>query len=69
MRAGLIDEVLEAYDTLTRLRPEVEVLRAEQNKASKEIGKAAPDERQLKIERAAAMKHNLQQSESGARRG
>ena len=63
VRAGLIDEVLAAYDTVTRLRPEVEVQRAEQNKASKEIGKAAPDERQSKIERAAAMKQNLQQSE------
>jgi seryl-tRNA synthetase len=64
VRAGLIDEVLAAYDTVTRLRPEVEEQRAEQNKASKEIGKAAPDERQVKIERAAAMKQNLQQSES-----
>ena len=64
VRSGLIDEVLEAYDAVTRLRPEVEVQRAEQNKASKEIGKAAPDERQLKIERAAAMKQNLQQLES-----
>jgi seryl-tRNA synthetase len=64
VRSGLIDEVLEAYDAVTRLRPEVEVQRAEQNKASKEIGQAAPDERQLKIERAAAMKQNLQQLES-----
>jgi seryl-tRNA synthetase len=39
------------------------MLRADQNKASKEIGKAAPDERQAKIERAAAMKTDLQASE------
>jgi seryl-tRNA synthetase len=64
VRSGLIDEVLAAYDTVLRLRPEVEVQRAEQNKASKEIGKAAPDERQLKIERAAATKQNLQALES-----
>ena len=60
---GLIDEVLAAFDAETQLRQETEALRAEQNKASKEIGKAAPDERQAKIERAAAMKAELQHNE------
>ena len=59
VRAGLVDEVLAAYDADAALRREVEAQRAEQNKASKEIGKAAPDERQAKIERAAAMKTEL----------
>ena len=63
VRAGLIDEVIAAYAAESTLRQETEALRAEQNKASKEIGKAAPDERQAKIERAAAMKADLQQRE------
>jgi seryl-tRNA synthetase len=63
VRAGLIDEVLVAFDAETRLRHDTEAQRAEQNKASKEIGQAAPEERQAKIERAAAMKAELQQSE------
>jgi len=63
VREGLVDEVLAAYDAETRLRQDTEAQRAEQNKASKEIGKAAPDERQAKIERAAAMKAELQHNE------
>jgi seryl-tRNA synthetase len=63
VRAGLIDEVLDAYTTESALLQETEQLRAEQNKASKEIGKAAPDERQAKIEAAAAMKTDLQAKE------
>jgi len=63
VRAGLIDEVLQAYDAETGVRHATEAQRAEQNKASKEIGKAAPDERQAKIERAAAMKAELQANE------
>jgi seryl-tRNA synthetase len=64
VRDGLIDEVLLAYDTVVAQRREAETHRAEQNKASKEIGKAAPDERAAKIERAATMKAALQELES-----
>ena len=63
VRAGLIDEVLAAFEAETTLRQQTEAQRAEQNKASKEIGKAAPDERQAKIERAAEMKAELQANE------
>jgi seryl-tRNA synthetase len=63
VRDGLIDDVLGAYESELVLRREAEQLRAEQNKASKEIGKAAPDERQAKIEAAAAMKADLQRAE------
>ncbi len=59
VRPGLLDEVLAAFEAESRLRREVEGQRSEQNKASKEIGKAAADERQSKIERAAAMKAQL----------
>jgi seryl-tRNA synthetase len=59
VRDGLIDEVMAAFDTESHLRQETELHRAEQNKASKEIGKAAPDERESKIQRAAAMKAEL----------
>ena len=60
VRDGLIDEVLAAYADEGALRRETEQLRAAQNQASKEIGQAAPDERQAKIEQAAAMKADLQ---------
>jgi seryl-tRNA synthetase len=63
VREGLVDEVLHAYEVELQLRQDTEAQRAEQNKASKEIGKAAPDERQAKIERAAAMKAELQGNE------
>ena len=46
VREGLVDAVLAAYDAESSLRQATEMLRAEQNKASKEIGKAAPEERQ-----------------------
>jgi seryl-tRNA synthetase len=64
VQAGLLDEVLARYDAVTRQRPEVELQRSEQNKASKEIGRAASDEREPKIQRAAAMKQRLQRMES-----
>jgi seryl-tRNA synthetase len=63
VRAGLIDDVLSAYDAVVAQRREAETHRAEQNKASKEIGKAAADERAAKIERAAEMKAKGQQLE------
>jgi seryl-tRNA synthetase len=63
VREGLVDDVLAAYESESALRRETEQLRAEQNKASKEIGRAAPPERQAKIEAAAAMKADLQRAE------
>jgi seryl-tRNA synthetase len=59
VRAGLIDDVLAIDETNRSLVTEVEALRARQNAASKEIGKAAPDERASKIEAAAKLKEEL----------
>ena len=59
VRAGLIDEVLAADDARRALLTEVEELRARQNAASKEIGKATPDERPAKIAAAGVLKEAL----------
>ncbi len=59
VRPGLIDDVLTTDDRHRALVTEVETLRARQNTASKEIGKAAPAERALKIEAAAQLKTEL----------
>ena len=59
VRAGLIDEVLAADEARRALVTEVDGLRARQNAASKEIGKAAADERPAKIETAAQLKEEL----------
>jgi seryl-tRNA synthetase len=59
VRAGLIDDLLAIDETHRALVTEVEALRARQNAASKEIGKAAPDERAAKIEAAAQLKEEL----------
>jgi seryl-tRNA synthetase len=56
---GLIDEVLAADEARRAALGEVEELRARQNAASKEIGRAAPDERPAKIAAAAALKDEL----------
>ena len=56
---GLIDEVLEADEARRAMLGEVEELRARQNAASKEIGRAAPDERPAKIAAAASLKDDL----------
>jgi seryl-tRNA synthetase len=56
---GLIDEVLGADEARRALLARVEELRARQNAASKEIGRAAPDERPAKIAAAAALKDEL----------
>jgi seryl-tRNA synthetase len=56
---GLIDEVLAADETRRAALGEVEELRARQNAASKEIGRAAPDERPAKIAAAATLKDEL----------
>jgi len=59
VRAGLIDELVAADDARRALLTEVEELRARQNAASKEIGKAAPDDRPAKIAAAGALKEEL----------
>jgi seryl-tRNA synthetase len=59
VRGGLIDDVLGADEARRALLQAVEELRARQNAASKEIGKAAADERPAKIEAAAALKAEL----------
>jgi seryl-tRNA synthetase len=60
---GLIDEVLAADEARRGALGEVEELRARQNAASKEIGRAAPDERPAKIAAAASLKDELAQRE------
>jgi seryl-tRNA synthetase len=60
---ALIDEVLAADDARRAVLTEVEELRHRQNAASKEIGKAAPEERPDKITAAAALKEELQARE------
>jgi seryl-tRNA synthetase len=59
VRVGLIDEVLAADEARAALARKVQELRTLQNAASKEIGKASPDERPAKIEAAAALKTEL----------
>lgn len=59
VRPGLIDELLVAEEIRRGLLSEVEELRAEQNAASKEIGRAAPDERAERIAAAAVLKERL----------
>jgi seryl-tRNA synthetase len=59
VRAGLIEEVLAADETRRALVSDVDALRARQNAASKEIGKASADERPAKIEAAGALKEEL----------
>ena len=59
VRPGIIDETLAAEDRRRALLAEVEGLRAEQNAASKAIGRAAPDERPARIAAAAELKERL----------
>ena len=59
VRGGLIDEVLAADAEHRLLVQEVDGLRARQNAASKDIGKAAPGERPAKIEIAGRLKDEL----------
>ena len=60
---GLIDEVLAADEARRAPLGEVEELRARQNAASKEIGRAAPEERPAKIAAAASLKDELAERE------
>ncbi len=55
----LIDELLASDAAYREARTSTEALRAEVNAASKEIGRAAPDERQAKIEAAGELKSKL----------
>jgi seryl-tRNA synthetase len=64
VRAGLIDEVLALDEARRALIQEVDGLRARQNAASKEIGRAAPDERPVKISAAGALKEELSAKEA-----
>lgn len=59
VRAGLIDEVLAADEARRALVARVDALRARQNAASKEIGKASPEDRPARIEAAALLKEEL----------
>jgi seryl-tRNA synthetase len=61
---GLLDKVLETDERRRRVLVEVEELRRRQNAASKEIGKAPPQERQEKIAAAAALKDELSAREA-----
>jgi seryl-tRNA synthetase len=56
-----LDEVLELDLAYRELLVEVEALRAEQNRASKAIGQAAPEERQAAIDNARAMADRLKE--------
>ena len=60
VREGLLDEVLAADAARRDQLRRVEELRTRQNAASKEIGKAPPDERPAKIEAAGKLKEELQ---------
>ena len=59
VRAGLVDDVLAADARQREVQTTVEELRARQNAASKEIGKASPEERPAKIEAASLLKEEL----------
>ncbi len=67
VRDGLIDEVLKLDDIRRGMVTEVDAKRARQNAASKEIGKAAPDERQAKIQAAGELKLELAAQEEALR--
>ena len=58
-----LDEVLDLEASCRALQSEVEQLRSEQNLASKDIGRASPEEREEKISIAAEIKAELQKVE------
>ena len=59
VRPGLVDEVLALDARHRELATAVQALRARQNAASKEIGKATPDQRAERIAAAGALKEEL----------
>ncbi len=61
--AGAIDEILAADERRRALTAKVEELRAEQNKASKTIGRAEGDEKQKLIDEVARVSAELKQLE------
>ena len=61
---GVIDDVLHYEEVCRKLLQEVEELRSLQNAASKEIGRANPEQREEKIAAAASMKESLQSKEN-----
>ena len=63
-----VDELLAADAKRRELTTRVEDLRAEQNKASKAIGKAEGDEKQALIAQVAAVSAELKTSRARARR-
>jgi seryl-tRNA synthetase len=63
VRAGLVDEVLALDEDRRATQTEVQELRAQQNAASKAIGKAPPDERPAKIAAATELKERLAATE------
>jgi len=63
VRAGLVDEVLALDERRRAVAREVEELRARQNAASKEIGRAGPEEREAKIRAAGELKAELTAAE------
>src|SRR5438034_9509213 len=70
-RAGLrrrgvsedVDRLLELDAEERKLKVQVEDLRADQNRASKDIGRAPPDERQRLIESVKALSEQLKELE------
>ncbi len=68
VRAGLIDEVLALEAQQRALHTSVQELRAEQNAASKAIGRAEAGERAAKIEAAAALKARVGENEAALAR-
>ncbi|MGI9598830.1 MAG: serine--tRNA ligase [Acidimicrobiales bacterium] len=62
--ASTIDRLLELGEAQREALAAAEALRAESNAASKEIGRAAPDERQAKIDAAGELKTRLTSAEA-----
>ena len=62
--ASTVDRVLQLGDAQREALAGAEGLRAESNAASKEIGRAAPDERQAKIDAAGQLKQRLTAAEA-----
>ena len=60
---GLLDELLQFDAESRELRKVVDDLRARQNKVSKEIGHASPEDRPAMIEEASALKDELARTE------
>ena len=60
----ILDELLELDAACRALQGEVEQLRSEQNRASNDIGRASPEEREGKINIAATIKSKLQEVEA-----